>query len=222
MARALEGIKILDFSRALAGPYCTMLLADMGAEVIKIEAPGSGDDSRAWGPPFVEGESAYFLSVNRNKKSISLNLKSKDAKSIINRMIEKADVLLETNRPGAMDRLGLDYESVKKINQKIIYCSISGFGQTGPYRERPGFDQVLQGMGGIMGITGEPGGPPIKVGVAVTDIATGMFAAIGILTALFHRQCTGEGQMVDASMLDGQVSWLTYQAGRYLTSGDVP
>jgi len=222
MARALEGIRIVDFSRALAGPYCTMLLADMGAEVIKVEAPVAGDDSRAWGPPFVEGESAYFLSVNRNKKSISLNLKSNGAKSIINKLIEKADVLLETNRPGAMDRLGLDYESVKKINPKIIYCSISGFGQTGPYRERPGFDQVLQGMGGIMGITGEPGGPPVKVGVAVTDIATGMFAAIGILTALFHRQCTGEGQMVDASMLDGQVSWLTYQAGRYLTSGDVP
>ncbi|MCX5903906.1 MAG: CaiB/BaiF CoA-transferase family protein, partial [Proteobacteria bacterium] len=147
---------------------------------------------------------------------------SKDAKSIINKMLEKADVLLETNRPGAMDRLGLDYESVKKINPKIIYCSISGFGQTGPYRERPGFDQVLQGMGGIMGITGEPGRPPVKVGVAVTDIATGMFAAIGILTALYHRQRTGEGQMVDASMLDGQVSWLTYQAGRYLTAGEVP
>lgn len=222
MARALDGIKILDFSRALAGPYCTMLLADMGAEVIKVEAPGAGDDSRAWGPPFVEGESAYFLSVNRNKKSISLNLKSKDARNIISRMIEKADVLVETNRPGAMERLGLDYESVKKINPKIIYCSISGFGQTGPYRERPGFDQVLQGMGGIMGITGEPGGAPVKVGVAVTDIATGMFAAIGILTALYYRQRTGEGQMVDASMLDGQVSWLTYQAGRYLTSGDVP
>ena len=222
MTRPLEGIKILDFSRALAGPYCTMLLADLGAEVIKIEAPGAGDDSRAWGPPFIEGESAYFLSINRNKKSVSLNLKSKDAKEIINKMIQKSDVLLETNRPGAMDRLGLDYESVKKINPQIIYCSISGFGQTGPYRERPGFDQVLQGMGGIMGITGEPGGPPIKVGVAVTDIATGMFAAIGILTALFHRQRTGEGQMVDASMLDGQVSWLTYQAGRYLTSGEVP
>lgn len=222
MTRPLEGIKVLDFSRALAGPYCTMLLADMGAEVIKVEAPGTGDDSRAWGPPFIEGESAYFLSINRNKKSISLNLKSKDAKEIINRLIKKADVLLETNRPGAMERLGLDYDNVKKINPQIIYCSISGFGQTGPYRERPGFDQVLQGMGGIMGITGEPGGPPIKVGVAVTDIATGMFAAIGILTALFHRERTGEGQMIDASMLDGQVSWLTYQAGRYLTSGEVP
>lgn len=222
MARALEGIKILDFSRALAGPYCSMLLADMGAEVIKVEPPGTGDDSRAWGPPFIEGESSYFLSINRNKKSIAVNLKGKNAKTIVNKLIEKSDVILETNRPGAMERLGLDYESVKKINPKIIYCSISGFGQTGPYRERPGFDQVLQGMGGIMGITGEPGGPPIKVGVAVTDIATGMFAAIGILTALYHRQRTGEGQMVDASMLDGQVSWLTYQGGRYLASGDVP
>jgi crotonobetainyl-CoA:carnitine CoA-transferase CaiB-like acyl-CoA transferase len=222
MAGALEGTKIVDFSRALAGPYCTMLLADMGAEVIKIEPPGTGDDSRAWGPPFIAGESSYFLSINRNKKSMSLNLKSTDARDIIGKLIEKADVMIEANRPGAMERLELDYERVKKINPKIIYCSISGFGQTGPYRERPGFDQVLQGMGGIMGITGEPGGSPIKVGVAVADIATGMFAAIGIVTALYHRQRTGEGQYVDASMLDGQVSWLTYQAGRYLASGAVP
>jgi crotonobetainyl-CoA:carnitine CoA-transferase CaiB-like acyl-CoA transferase len=222
MAQALAGIRIVDFSRALAGPYCTMLLADLGAEVIKVEMPGKGDDSRGWGPPFIEGEAAYFLSINRNKKSITLNLKSDKAKQIVSRLIEKADVVLESNRPGVMTKLGLDYETAKKNNPQVIYCSISGFGQTGPYSKRPGFDQVIQGYGGIMGLTGEAGGPPLKVGIAVTDIATGMFAAIGILTALYHRQRTGKGQYVDASMLDGQVSWLTYQAGRYLASGLVP
>jgi formyl-CoA transferase/CoA:oxalate CoA-transferase len=222
MERALEGIRVVDFSRALAGPYCTMLLGDMGAEVIKVEMPGTGDDSRGWGPPFIEGESAYFLSINRNKKSITLNLKSQKAKEIISKLIKSADVVLEANRPGAMARLGLDYESVKNINPEVVYCSISGFGQTGPYSERPGFDQVIQGFGGIMGLTGEADGPPIKVGIAVTDMATGMFAAIGILTALYHRERTGHGQYVDASMLDGQVSWLTYQGGTYLASGKVP
>ncbi len=222
MARALDGIRIIDFSKALAGPYCTMLLADMGAEVIKIEMPGSGDDSRGWGPPFIDGESAYFLSINRNKKSITLNLKDNKAKEIALKLIGKADIVLESNRPGVMTKLGLDYEAVKKINPGIIYCSISGFGQTGPYSKRPGFDQVIQGYGGIMGLTGEKGGDPLKVGIAVTDIATGMFAATGILTALYHRERTGQGQHVDASMLDGQVSWLTYQAGRYLASGNVP
>jgi formyl-CoA transferase len=222
MARALDGIRIIDFSKALAGPYCTMLLADMGAEVIKVEMPGSGDDSRGWGPPFIDGESAYFLSINRNKKSITLNLKDPKAKEIALKIIEKADIVLESNRPGVMTKLGLDYETVKKINPGIIYCSISGFGQTGPYSKRPGFDQVIQGYGGIMGLTGEKGGGPLKVGIAVTDIATGMFAATGILTALYHRERTGQGQHVDASMLDGQVSWLTYQAGRYLASGNVP
>ena len=222
MARALDGIRIIDFSKALAGPYCTMLLSDMGAEVIKVEMPGKGDDSRGWGPPFVEGEAAYFMSINRNKKSITLNLKDNKAREIAFKLIEKADVVLETNRPGVMKKLGLDYESVKAANPGIIYASISGFGQTGPYSKRPGFDQVIQGYGGIMGLTGEKGGGPLKVGIAVTDIATGMFAAIGILSALYNRQVTGKGQYVDASMLDGQVSWLTYQGGRYLASGKVP
>ncbi|MCP4716554.1 MAG: CoA transferase [Deltaproteobacteria bacterium] len=222
MARALDGIRIVDFSKALAGPYCTMLLADMGAEVIKVEMPGVGDDSRGWGPPFIEGEAAYFLSINRNKKSTTLNLKNDQAKEIARRMIEKADVVLESNRPGVMKKLGLDYESVKQFNPNIIYCAISGFGQTGPYSKRPGFDQVIQGYGGLMGLTGEVGGEPIKIGIAITDIATGMFASVGILTALYHRERTGQGQFVDASMLDGQVSWLTYQAGRYFASGQVP
>ncbi len=199
-----------------------MLLADMGAEVIKVEMPGSGDDSRGWGPPFIEGEAAYFLSINRNKKSMTLNLKDDKAKEIARNLIKNADVVLETNRPGAMQRLGLDYESVKQDNPKVIYASISGFGQTGPYSKRPGFDQVIQGYGGIMGLTGENDGNPVKVGIAITDIATGMFAAIGILTALYHRARTGEGQYIDASMMDGQVSWLTYQGGRYLASGKTP
>lgn len=222
MKRALDGIRIVDFTKALAGPYCTMHLADMGAEVIKIEMPGTGDDSRGWGPPFIEGEAAYFLSINRNKKSITLNLKDERAKEIALKLIERSDIVVESNRPGVMKKLGLDYECVKEINPGVIYCSISGFGQTGPYKERPGFDQVIQGYGGIMGLTGEAGGPPIKVGIAVTDIATGMFAAMGILMALYYREKTGKGQYIDASMLDGQISWLTYQGGRYLASGEVP
>lgn len=218
----LEGIKILDLSRALAGPYCTMLLGDMGADVIKIERPGKGDDSRAWGPPFIEGESAYFLSINRNKKSITLNLKSEKGKEILFKLIKISDVLIETNRPGVMEKLGLSFEEVKKVNPKIVYCSISGFGQTGPYKLRPGFDQVIQGMGGLMSITGEENRPPIKVGIAITDVGAGMYAAIGILAALLRRDKTGKGEYIDVSMLDGTISWLTYQSGRYFASGEVP
>lgn len=222
MAKALEGIKVLDLSRALAGPYCTMMLADMGAEVIKLEMPGRGDDSRSWGPPFVEGESAYFMSINRNKKSITLNMKSDKSTGIIHKLIKQSDVLVENFRPGAMERLGLGYEQVKAMNPRIIYCSISGFGQDGPYRMLPGFDQVLQGMGGLMSITGELGGPPIKVGVAIADISGGMFASNGILIALYNREKTGKGQMVDVSLLDSQIAWLTYRAGAYFASGEVP
>ena len=222
MAKSLEGIRVLDLSRALAGPYCTMMLADMGAEVIKLEMPGRGDDSRSWGPPFVEGESAYFMSINRNKKSITLNMKSDKSTEIIHKLIKQSDVLVENFRPGAMERLGLDYERVKEMNPRIIYCSISGFGQDGPYRMLPGFDQVLQGMGGLMSITGELGGPPIKVGVAIADISGGMFASNGIVVALYNREKTGKGQMVDVSLLDSQVAWLTYRAGAYFASGEVP
>ncbi|MHA1319139.1 MAG: CaiB/BaiF CoA transferase family protein [Promethearchaeota archaeon] len=222
MVRPLESILILDLSRALAGPYCSMMLADMGAEIIKIEMPGRGDDSRSWGPPFVEGESAYFMSVNRNKKSITLNLKSEKSKEIIEKLIKKADIIIENFRPGTMDKLGLSYENVAELNPEIIYASISGFGQDGPYRLLPGFDQVIQGMGGLMSVTGEPGGPPIKVGVAVADIAGGMFAAYGIMIALFNRQRTGKGQMIDVSLLDSQVAWLTYRAGSFFASGKIP
>lgn len=218
----LAGIKILDLSRALAGPYCTMMLADMGAEVIKVESPGTGDDSRGWGPPFIEGESAYFMSINRNKKSITLNMKHGKAKEVINKLIMQSDVVVENFRPGAMERLGLGYEKVKEMNPRIIYCSISGFGQDGPYRELPGFDQVLQGMGGLMSITGEPGRPPVKVGVAIADISGGMFAAYGIVVALYNREKTGKGQMIDISLLDSQVAWLTYRAGSYFASGEIP
>ncbi|MHA2007769.1 MAG: CaiB/BaiF CoA transferase family protein [Promethearchaeota archaeon] len=222
MVRPLEGIKILDLSRALAGPYCSMMLADMGAEVIKVEMPGRGDDSRAWGPPFQEGESAYFMSVNRNKKSITLNLKKEKAIEIIHKLIKQSDVILENFRPGTMEKLKLSYNEVKEINPNIIYCSISGFGQDGPYRLLPGMDQVLQGMGGLMSITGEPNGPPIKVGVAVADIAGGMFAAYGIMVALFNRQKTGKGQKIDNSLLDNQIAWLTYRAGSFFMSGEIP
>ncbi|MHA2282226.1 MAG: CaiB/BaiF CoA transferase family protein [Promethearchaeota archaeon] len=222
MVRPLEGIKVLDLSRALAGPYCTMMLADMGAEVIKLEMPERGDDSRAWGPPFKEGESAYFMSINRNKKSMTLNLKKEKAIEVIHKLIEKSDILLENFRPGTMERLKLSYKDVKRINPKIIYCSISGFGQDGPYRLLPGMDQVLQGMGGLMSITGEPEGPPIKVGVAVADIAGGMFAAYGIMVALFNREKTGKGQKIDNSLLDNQIAWLTYRAGSFFMSGEIP
>ncbi len=222
MKKALDGIKVLDLSRALAGPYCTMMLADMGAEVIKVEMPGTGDDSRAWGPPFVEGESAYFMSINRNKKSITLDMKGDKAIEIIMKLIKESDVLVENFRPGAMERLGLAYQQVKAMNPRLVYCSISGFGQNGPYRMLPGFDQVLQGMGGLMSITGEPDGPPVKVGVPIADITAGMFAAYGIAIALFTREKTGSGQMVDISLLDSQVALLTYRAGSFFASGEIP
>ena len=222
MVRALEGVVILDLSRALAGPYCTMMLADMGAEIIKLEMPGKGDDSRAWGPPFVKGESAYFMSVNRNKKSLTLNLKKEKSREIIHKLIKQADVIIENFRPGTMEKLGLSYNEVTELNHEIIYCSISGFGQDGPYRLLPGMDQVLQGMGGLMSITGEPEGPPTKVGVAVADIAGGMFAAYAIMIALYHKEKTGKGQKIDISLLDCQIAWLTYQAGSYFASGEIP
>jgi formyl-CoA transferase/CoA:oxalate CoA-transferase len=222
MVCPLEGIKVLDLSRALAGPYCTLMLADMGADIIKLEMPGRGDDSRSWGPPFIEGESAYFLSVNRNKKSLTLDLKNEKSKEIVHKLIKKSDVLVENFRPGTMEKLGLAYDQVKELNPKIIYASISGFGQDGPYRLLPGFDQVLQGMGGLMSITGEANGPPIKVGIAVADIAGGMFAAYGIMVALFNRERSNKGQMIDVSLLDSQVAWLTYRAGSYFVSGEIP
>lgn len=218
----LADLRVIDLTRALAGPMCTVLLGDLGARVIKIETPAGGDDTRGWGPPFLEGESAYFLSVNRNKESLTLNLKEPRGRELLLRLLAKADVLVENFRPGIMDRLSLSYADLHGRFPALVYASISGFGQDGPSRERTAYDLILEGMGGLMEITGEPSGPPTKVGVAVADICAGMYAALGILAALRVRDQTGQGQQVDASMLDGLVSWLTYAAGNYFATGENP
>ena len=218
----LDDLLVIDLTRALAGPYCTLMLGDLGARVIKIETPEGGDDTRGWGPPFINGESSYFLGINRNKESLTLNLKHPDGQQVLRRLIERADVLVENFRAGIMERFGFGYPAVHAANPRLVYASISGFGQDGPYRERTAYDLILQGMGGLMGTTGEEGGPPVKVGIAVTDIAAGMFAAYGILAALRVRDRTGHGQLVDVAMLDGQVAWLTYQAGYYFATGENP
>ncbi|MFQ6030809.1 MAG: CaiB/BaiF CoA transferase family protein [Dehalococcoidia bacterium] len=220
--KALEGVRVLDLTRALAGPFCTLMLGDYGADVIKIELPGTGDDTRTWGPPFIGGESAYFLSINRNKRSLTLNFKEAQAREIFLKLVEGADVVVENFTPGVMSRFGLEYEAVKQANPKIVYCSISGFGQDGPYQNRPAYDQIMQGVSGLMSITGEPDGDPQKVGVAVTDIGSGMWAAFAILAALRHREQSGEGQYIDISMLDAQIAWLTYQAGYYFANNEPP
>lgn len=216
--KALEGIRVLDFTRVLAGPFCTMVLADLGAEVVKVERPGVGDDSRAFGP-FIGQESAYFMSINRNKKSITLNLKDQRAVEIVKKMIPHFDVVVENFRPGVMDRLGLGYESLKELNPRLIYASSSGFGHTGPYSQLPAYDLIVQGMGGIMSITGPDEQHPTKVGSSIADIFAGVFCAIGILAALNHREKTGEGQKVDVSMLDCQVAILENAISRYFVTG---
>ena len=220
--RPLDGITVLDLTRVLSGPYCTMLLADMGARVVKIEQPGKGDDTRAWGPPFVEGESAYFLSINRNKESVTLDFKHPEGRAIVDRLLERSDVLVENFRPGTLDKLGLDYASLGATHPKLIYCSVSGFGHTGPRRREPGYDAVIQAEGGLMSITGAPDGPPFRLGVAIADIVSGMFAAYGIAMALFARERSGRGQHVDVAMLDAVAALLTYQAGNFFASGRVP
>jgi crotonobetainyl-CoA:carnitine CoA-transferase CaiB-like acyl-CoA transferase len=221
MTSPLSGITILDLTRVLSGPYCTMLLADMGARVIKIEQPRSGDDTRHWGPPFLGSESAYFLSINRNKESVTLDFKQPEGRAILDRLIAKSDVVVENFRPGTLGRIGLDYESLAPQHPRLIYCSVSGFGQTGPRRTEAGYDAVLQAEGGLMSITGSPDMPPVRVGVAIADVATGMFAAQGISMALHARERTGRGQLVDVSMLDTVAALLTYQAGIYFAT-DVP
>lgn len=218
----LDDLLVIDLTRALAGPYCTLMLGDLGARVIKVETPEGGDDTRGWGPPFLDGESSYFLGINRNKESVTLNLKHPRGQEVLRRLIDRADALVENFRPGVMDRFGFGYDAVHAMNPRLIYASVSGFGQDGPYRERVAYDLILQGMGGLMGITGEEGGSPVKIGVAVTDIAAGMFAAYAILAALRARDRTGEGQRVDVSMLDSQVAWMTYQAGYYFATGENP
>ena len=217
----LKGVRVLDLTRVLAGPFCSMTLSDLGAEIIKVEIPGSGDDTRAF-PPYINGESSYFMSVNRGKKSVTLNLKEDSAREALHRLAAVCDVFLENYRPGVTMRLGIDYDTLKKINPRLIYCSISSFGQTGPYNQWPGYDLIVQGMGGLMGLTGEPGRPPVRVGMAVTDIGAGMYGVIGILAALRARDATGAGQYIDVSMLDGSVSWMTYASGNYFATGENP
>jgi crotonobetainyl-CoA:carnitine CoA-transferase CaiB-like acyl-CoA transferase len=218
----LDGITVLDLTRVLSGPYCTMLLGDMGARIIKVEQPGKGDDTRAWGPPFLEGESAYFLSVNRNKESLTLDFKHPEGRALLGRLVERADVMVENFRPGTLARLGLDYPSLAPAQPRLIYASVSGFGQTGPRRHEPGYDAVIQGEGGLMSITGAPDGPPFRLGVAIADIVSGMFAAYGVVAALFARARTGRGQLIDVAMLDSVAALLTYQAGNFFASGRVP
>jgi crotonobetainyl-CoA:carnitine CoA-transferase CaiB-like acyl-CoA transferase len=220
----LSGITVVDLTRVMTGPYCTMMLGDLGADVIKIERPGTGDDTRQWGPPFVNGEASYFLSVNRNKRSVALDLKSDAGREILWKLLDRADVVVENFSPGTLERLGFGYEAVSARRPGVVYASISGFGQSGPSRDRTAYDLVLQGMGGIMSVTGEPGGPPTKLGVPIADIAAGMFCAYAIVGALFGRERDPErrGQYIDTSMLGGQIALLTYQATIYLTAGRVP
>lgn len=221
--RALNDLIVLDLSRVLAGPYATMLLGDFGARIIKVEQPGRGDDTRRWGPPFTEnGESAYFLAANRNKESITLNLKSEAGRAVLCELARRADVLVENFRVGLLESLGMGYSSLHEINPRLIYCAITGYGQTGPYRERPGYDVVIEAQGGIMSITGAADGEPAKVGVAIADVTTGLHAVSAILAALHHRSQTGEGQYIDLALFDTQLSWLVNIASGYLVSQQPP
>jgi formyl-CoA transferase/CoA:oxalate CoA-transferase len=220
--RPLDDIVVVDLSRILSGPICTMLMADMGATVYKVEPPPFGDDSRQWGPPFVGGISTYFHSINRNKRSLGLNLKTDAGGEILWKLIDRADVLVENFRPGTLDALGFSYEAVSRRNPRAIYCSISGFGQTGPKRSRPAYDMITQGESGLMDITGYPGAPPAKVGASIADVVAGLYALNGILLGLLARHRTGKGQWVDISLLDSTVSTLTYQALIYLSTGRSP
>jgi crotonobetainyl-CoA:carnitine CoA-transferase CaiB-like acyl-CoA transferase len=228
--RVLSGIKVLDLSRVLAGPWSTQILADFGADVVKVEAPGRGDDTRAWGSPIpaldpsqpVAGESAYYLSTNRNKRSLAIDLADPKGADLIRKLAAEADIVVENFKVGGLKRYGLDYQTLSAINPRLIYCSITGFGQDGPYADRPGYDFVAQAMGGMMSITGEADGPPIKTGVAVADLSTGLYATISILMALRHAEQTGQGQHIDCSLLDTQLAMLANQGSSYLVSGQSP
>lgn len=223
----LEGMLVLDLSRALAGPYCTCLLGDLGAEIVKIEQPGIGDETRHWGPPFVDGESAYFLAVNRHKRSVAVDLKATEGHEICLALAARAHVVIENFRPGVADRLGIGYEAVRACNPAAVYCSISAYGQNGPLAGEPGYDLIMQGVGGLMSVTGEPAGPPVKAGVAETDIIAGTNAALAIVAALLVRAQSGTGaepagEYIDVGLLDGQVSLMGYHLVRYLLTGTVP
>ncbi len=226
---ALKGVRILDLTRILAGPFCTQMLGDLGADVIKVERLGRGDDTRHWGPNYIQdsdgndtGESAYFVSANRNKRSVAIDIATPDGADLIRGLAEKCDVLVENYKVGGLAKYGLGYDELSAANPKLVYCSITGFGQTGPYAGRAGYDFLIQGMGGVMSLTGEPDGAPMKTGVAISDVMCGMYAATAILAALRHRDLTGQGQHIDLSLLDTQVAWLINQGLNYLTTGDVP
>lgn len=221
MAGPLDGMKVLDLTRVLAGPYATMLLGDLGAEVIKIEQPGTGDESRNFGP-FKNGFSLYFMSVNRGKQSVTLNLKTERGQAIFKQLLEETDILVENFRPGTMQKLGLDYDTLKIEHPSLIYAACSGFGQTGPYAQQGAYDMIIQGMGGIISITGEPDGPPVRVGTSISDITAALFTTIGVLSALHHRHRTGSGQFVDVAMLDSLVAVLENAVVRYFATGEAP
>ncbi len=219
---ALEGVKVLDLTQIMAGPYCTMMLADMGADVVKIEKPNGGDDTRRMGPPFIEGESAAFLGINRNKRSVVVDLRSDRGREIVHDMARASDILVQNFRPGSLERMGLGYEQVRELNPAIVYCTISGFGTTGPYARRGGFDLVTQGMSGLMSVTGHPESPPTKIGVPICDLNAGMFAALGILTAYINRLKTGQGQHVDTSLLESGIAYTFWESAMYFATGETP
>jgi len=219
---ALSGIRVLDFTRVVAGPYCTMLLGDLGAEIVKVEQPGQGDDTRTWGPPFIEGESVYFLGINRNKKSVCLDLHNEHDREVAYQLMRQSDVVIENFRVGVMERFGLGYESWREQYPGLIYCAISGYGRTGPYKDRAGYDVMVSALGGLMGITGTPDGAPVKTGVALTDVITGLNAFSAILAALYHRERTGQGQRIDLSLLSAELASLINAASNYLIAGEVP
>ncbi|MCZ8278824.1 MAG: CaiB/BaiF CoA-transferase family protein [Acetobacteraceae bacterium] len=220
----LSGLRVLDLTRVLAGPTCTQMLGDLGAEVIKIERPEAGDDTRGFAPPFVPNtkESAYFVGVNRNKKSVTLDIAKPEGQAIIHKLLEHCDILVENFKVGALAKYGLGYDQLAKTHPRLIYCSITGFGQTGPYAPRPGYDALIQAMGGVMSLTGEPNGSPQKVGVPVADLFAGLYGCIGILAAVNHRNSTGQGQQIDIGMLDTHVAWLANQGMNYLATGENP
>jgi crotonobetainyl-CoA:carnitine CoA-transferase CaiB-like acyl-CoA transferase len=220
----LTGLRVLDLTRVLAGPTCTQMLGDLGAEVIKIERPEAGDDTRGFAPPFVPNtkESAYFVGVNRNKKSVTLDIAKPEGQAIIHKLLQHCDILVENFKVGALAKYGLGYEQLAKTHPRLIYCSITGFGQTGPYAPRPGYDALIQAMGGVMSLTGEPNGSPQKVGVPVADLFAGLYGCIGILAAVNHRNSTGQGQQIDIGMLDTHVAWLANQGMNYLATGENP
>jgi crotonobetainyl-CoA:carnitine CoA-transferase CaiB-like acyl-CoA transferase len=222
MKYPLEGIKILDLTRVLAGPYCTMILGDLGAEVIKVEGPEMKDETRAWGPPYVGGESAYYLCANRNKRAITIDLKSEKGKEVFKKLAAESDVIIQNFKNGTLDRLGLGYDAIKKINEKIIFASITGFGSSGPYKDLPGYDFIMQAMGGLMSITGNRNSGPMKVGVPIADVLTGLYTAIGILAAIREREYSGEGQKIDMALFDSQIASLVNVASNYLVTGKIP